>query len=145
MPKVIHPESHLKALAGLPLVTGQAGVVDQQVQRQLTCQKQCRTFAHRVQVVKLQRQEKRFVGCFRVGVNLVDHRLCALCRAPCQKHCEASLCQAQSGDAANADIGAGDEGNTFFAGGGVVGAHGLASSSNPWRMASSVISDWLLS
>ena len=116
MPKVIHPESHLKALAGLPLVTGQAGVVDQQVQRQLTCQKQCRTFAHRVQVVKLQRQEKRFVGCFRVGVNLVDHGLCALCGAACQKHSKAGLRQAQSGEAANADIGASDESNSSLVG-----------------------------
>ena len=53
MSQVVHPESHLEALTGLPFEASQTRVVDKQMQGHLTRQKKSRTFAHRVQVVQL--------------------------------------------------------------------------------------------
>jgi hypothetical protein len=114
-------EGQLETGCREPLLAGQPGVVDQQVQRQLAGVEGLRALAHAVQVAEVQRDE---FGPGRAAAALGDfvEHLGGLARvAAGQKHVVAAQRQLHRGDAADAGVGAGDEGDPAVQGNGCSG------------------------
>jgi hypothetical protein len=107
-----------------PLLAGQPGVVDQQVQRQLAGVEGLCALAHAVQVAEVQRDEFGFSGAAAALGDFVKH-LGGLARvAAGQKHVVAAQRQLHRRDAADAGVGAGDEGDPGIGGHGGGGRRG---------------------
>ena len=106
--QVVHAEGQLEAVLGDPTLPGDAGVVDEHVQRRAAGKKALRAGAHRGEVGEVQGEELHRVVA-GVAPDGVDHRPRLGFRAARQHQMRATPRQLLRGGEADAGVGAGDQ------------------------------------
>jgi hypothetical protein len=111
MAHVVDAECQFETRRGEAARAGQAGVVDQQMQRQATRQERICALAHRGEVAQVQRQRFHLLIATG-GTDCVQRRLGAGGAAAGKKHMCTAPRQFSRRDQADPGIGARDQGNT---------------------------------
>ena len=111
MADVADPERQLETRCAHALVSGQPGVVHQQVQRQAAREENAGALLHRRQIGQIQRQELGARAAAALRRDVGQHRPGSFFRTAGQEHMGALQGELRGGDPADAGVGAGDQGD----------------------------------